>query len=103
MFDLGNTTFNYVGQIAVFDLRDQAAPCYACFVPEDTPKTVDHCSGSGVLASLTGTIGSMQATEVISLIVSGASRHPRPLRRASYGRYSRRCGRNPHARCNRPA
>lgn len=71
---VSGTAINYVGQIAVFDLRDQGAPCYACFVPEDTPKTVDHCSGSGVLASLTGTIGSMQATEVINLIVSGASR-----------------------------
>ena len=71
---VSGTAINYVGQIAVFDLRDQGAPCYACFVPEDTPKTADHCSGSGVLASLTGTIGSMQATEVINLIVSGSSR-----------------------------
>ena len=71
---VSGTAINYVGQIAVFDLRDQAAPCYACFVPEDTPKTVDHCSDSGVLASLTGTIGSMQATEVINLIVSRSSR-----------------------------
>ena len=71
---VSGTAINYVGQIAVFDLRDQGAPCYACFVPEDIPKTVDHCSGSGVLASLTGTIGSMQATEVINLIVSGSSR-----------------------------
>lgn len=71
---VSGTAINYIGQLAVFDLRDQAAPCYACLVPEDTPSTVDQCSTSGVLASLTGTIGSMQATEIINLLVFGESR-----------------------------
>ena len=43
-------------------------------VPEDTPSTVDQCSTSGVLAPLTGTIGSMQATEIINFLVFGESR-----------------------------
>ena len=71
---VSGTAINYVGQIAVFDLRDEHAPCYACFVPENTPGGVDQCSTSGVLASLTGTIGTMQATEVINLLVAGSSR-----------------------------
>ena len=71
---VSGTAINYIGQLAVFDLRDQAAPCYACLVPEDIPSTSDQCSTSGVLASLTGTIGSMQATEIINLLVFGESR-----------------------------
>jgi molybdopterin/thiamine biosynthesis adenylyltransferase len=71
---VSGTAINYVGQIAVFDLRDEHAPCYACFVPENTPGGVDQCSTSGVLGSLTGTIGTMQATEVINLLVAGRSR-----------------------------
>jgi molybdopterin/thiamine biosynthesis adenylyltransferase len=71
---VSGTAINYVGQIAVFDLRDEHAPCYACFVPENTLSGVDQCSTSGVLASLTGTIGTMQATEVINLLVAGSSR-----------------------------
>ncbi|MEK9555838.1 MAG: molybdopterin-synthase adenylyltransferase MoeB [Gammaproteobacteria bacterium] len=70
---VSGTAINYVGQIAVFDLRDASSPCYACFVPEDSFGGVDRCSTSGVLAPLTGTIGSMQATEVINLLVAGRS------------------------------
>jgi molybdopterin/thiamine biosynthesis adenylyltransferase len=71
---VSGTAINYVGQLAVFDLRNENTPCYACFVPENTPGGVDQCSTSGVLASLTGTIGTMQATEVINLLVAGSSR-----------------------------
>ena len=71
---VSGTAINYVGQVAVFDLRNENTPCYACFVPENTPGGVDQCSTSGVLASLTGTIGTMQATEVINLLVAGSSR-----------------------------
>jgi len=71
---VSGTAINYVGQLAVFDLRNENTPCYACFVPENTPNGVDQCSTSGVLASLTGTIGTMQATEVINLLVAGSSR-----------------------------
>ena len=70
---MSGTAINCVGQISVFDLRDTRSPCYACFVPENSSGGVDRCSTSGVLAPLTGTIGSMQATEVINLLVSGSS------------------------------
>lgn len=70
---ISGAAINYVGQVAVFDLRDDQTACYACFVPEDTPTIADQCSTSGVLAPLTGTIGSIQATEVINLLVSGRS------------------------------
>ncbi len=54
------------GQLAVFDA--QAGSCYACVFPEDSGGTGLDCSIVGVLGPVTGAIGSMQATEVVSLI-----------------------------------
>ncbi len=61
------------GQIAVYDTRDDASPCYACFLPEDAPTEEERCATMGVLAPLTGTIGAMQATEALHLLASGRS------------------------------
>ena len=70
---VSGTAINYVGQVAVFDMRTSDPACYACFVPIDSPSMSDQCASSGVLAPLTGTIGSIQATEVIKLLVFGYS------------------------------
>ncbi len=61
------------GQIAVYDTSDDASPCYACLLPEDTPAEEERCATMGVLAPLTGTIGAMQATEALHLLASGRS------------------------------
>lgn len=63
----------FVGQISVFDPRLERSPCYACFLPEDTATEEERCVTMGVLAPLTGTIGSMQATEALHLLVAGES------------------------------
>ena len=57
------------GQLAVYDARDDASPCYACiFPPTEAPEEV-RCATMGVLAPLVGVIGTMQAMEtVLSLI-----------------------------------
>lgn len=71
---VSGTAINYIGQLVVFELRDQAALHYACSVSEDTPSATDQCGTNGVLGSLTGTIGSIQATEISNLLVFGESR-----------------------------
>lgn len=44
--------------------------CYRCLFPTPPPPgLVPNCAEAGVLGALTGTIGSMQATEVVKLIV----------------------------------
>ena len=53
----------------VFDLRKREAPCYACLFPEDAEVEEVQCSQMGVLAPLTGMVGSIQAMEAIKLIV----------------------------------
>ena len=63
----------FVGQLSVFDPRQPTSPCYACFLPQDAPTEEERCAAMGILAPLTGTIGSMQATEALLLLVFGES------------------------------
>lgn len=58
-----------VGQIAVFDASRPESPCYACFVAEDAFDSAMNCASAGVLGPLTGTIGTLQATEVIKCLI----------------------------------
>lgn len=54
------------GQVAVFDARDEASPCYRCLYEEESDDVT--CAANGVVAPLVGIIGSIQALEVIKLI-----------------------------------
>jgi molybdopterin/thiamine biosynthesis adenylyltransferase/rhodanese-related sulfurtransferase len=60
------------GQVAVFDSR--TGPCYRCIFPEPPDGAIPlDCTTIGVLGSITGTLGSMQATEAIKLITGAGS------------------------------
>ena len=60
------------GQVTVYNLDD--GPCYRCLFPKPPPpETVSNCSDNGVLGAITGVIGSLQALEVIKLIVRKSS------------------------------
>ena len=55
------------GQVAVFDSRNPASPCYQCLYSQGD----DHdasCSENGVMAPLVGIIGAVQAMEAIKLL-----------------------------------
>jgi molybdopterin/thiamine biosynthesis adenylyltransferase len=54
-------------QLAVFDLRRDDSPCYACLFPEG-PGIDDNCATMGVFAPLTGVVGALQAAETLRLI-----------------------------------
>jgi adenylyltransferase/sulfurtransferase len=56
------------GQVAVFDLRATAAPCYACLFPEHGESEDVRCAVMGVFAPLTGIVGSIQAAEALKLV-----------------------------------
>jgi len=61
------------GQVAVFDSRNSESPCYRCLYDEDSETDVT-CVANGVLAPVVGVIGSVQALEVLKIIVGfGAS------------------------------
>jgi sulfur-carrier protein adenylyltransferase/sulfurtransferase len=62
------SVFRFEGQVSVFDAR--TGPCYRCLFPEPPPPgSVPSCGDAGVLGILPGTIGTLQATEVIKLIL----------------------------------
>jgi adenylyltransferase/sulfurtransferase len=59
--------FQFEGQVTTFD---GTGPCYRCLFPEAPPEeTVPDCATAGVLGVLPGTIGCLQATEVLKLIL----------------------------------
>src|SRR5439155_22383926 len=60
--------FRFEGQVSVF-WADQG-PCYRCLYPEPPPPgMVPSCAEGGVLGVLCATIGSIQATEAVKLII----------------------------------
>ncbi len=60
--------FRFDGQISVFDARH--GPCYRCLFPEPPPPgLVPSCAEGGVLGVLPGTIGTLQTTETLKLIL----------------------------------
>jgi adenylyltransferase/sulfurtransferase len=56
------------GQIAVFDLRREEAPCYHCLFAEEAQSAEERCATMGVFAPLVGIIGTFQALEAIKLL-----------------------------------
>ena len=65
---VSGAAMRFDAQLAVFDLRKQDSPCYACLFPEDAEVEEVQCSQMGVFAPLTGAIGAMQAMEAIKLL-----------------------------------
>lgn len=56
------------GQVTVFDPRRADSPCYRCLYSDESAEG-EACSQVGVLAPLLGIVGSIQATEVMKLVV----------------------------------
>lgn len=62
------SVYRFDGQVSVFDA--QRGPCYRCLFPDPPPPgLVPSCAEGGVLGVLPGTIGTLQATEALKLIV----------------------------------
>jgi len=60
--------FRFEGQASVFYAEE--GPCYRCLFPEPPPPgLVPSCAEGGVLGVLPGTIGAIQTTEAIKLIL----------------------------------
>jgi thiazole biosynthesis adenylyltransferase ThiF len=61
----------FEGQVSVFDYRNkEKSPCYRCLFPEPPPPgLVPSCQEAGILGSIGGIMGCIQATEAIKLIL----------------------------------
>lgn len=62
------SVFRFEGQVSVMKPHD--GPCYRCLYPEPPPaEFAPSCQEAGVLGVLPGTIGLLQATEVLKVII----------------------------------
>lgn len=60
--------FRFDGQLSVFYAKE--GPCYRCLFPEPPPPgLVPSCAEGGVLGVLPGTIGTLQATEALKVLL----------------------------------
>ena len=60
--------FRFEGQVSVF--RPHQGPCYRCLFAEPPPPALaPNCAEAGVLGVLPGVIGSLQAVEVVKLLL----------------------------------
>lgn len=62
------SVYKFEGQASVF--RPYAGPCYRCLFPQPPPpEFAPNCAEAGVLGVLPGTMGMIQATEAVKLIL----------------------------------
>ncbi len=64
---VSGAAIGFDGQLAAFDTRDPAAPCYHCLFPESPDVEEVRCAVMGVFAPLTGIIGTMEAAEALKI------------------------------------
>jgi len=70
---VSGAAIRFDGQVAVFDTRDPAGPCYHCLFGEGDELEETRCSTMGVFAPLVGIVGATQAAEGLKLL-AGAGR-----------------------------
>ena len=71
---VSGAAIRFDGQLAVYDARDDASPCYACVFPDTDGLEETRCATMGVFAPLVGIIGTMQAAETLKLLSGMGSR-----------------------------
>jgi molybdopterin/thiamine biosynthesis adenylyltransferase len=65
---VAGAAIGFDGQLSVYDVRLEGAPCYACVFPPDSEVAEVRCATMGVFAPLVGIVGSMQAAEALKLV-----------------------------------
>jgi molybdopterin/thiamine biosynthesis adenylyltransferase/rhodanese-related sulfurtransferase len=66
--DVYGSVFRFEGQVSVF--WADRGPCYRCLFPDPPPPgLVPSCAEAGVFGVLPGTIGTLQATEALKLLL----------------------------------
>jgi molybdopterin-synthase adenylyltransferase len=65
---VSGAALRFDGQLAVYDLRKNDSPCYACLFPETESPEETNCATMGVFAPLVGMVGTMQAAEALKLL-----------------------------------
>jgi molybdopterin/thiamine biosynthesis adenylyltransferase len=71
---ISGALLRFEGQLSTFKPHEHRGgasyPCYRCIFPAPPPRgLIPSCAEGGVLGSVAGTIGAMQATEVIKEVI----------------------------------
>jgi adenylyltransferase/sulfurtransferase len=70
---VSGAAIRFDGQIAVFDPRDPASPCYHCLFGEGDDMEETRCATMGVFAPLVGIVGAAQAGEALKLVAGAGT------------------------------
>ena len=65
---VSGAAIRFDGQVAVFDARDPASPCYHCLFGEGDELEDTRCATMGVFAPVVGIVGATQAAEALKLL-----------------------------------
>ena len=65
---VSGAAIRFDGQIAVFDRRDPASPCYHCLFGEGEALEETRCAVMGVFAPIVGIVGATQAAEALKVV-----------------------------------
>lgn len=65
---VSGAAIRFDGQVAVFDARNPASPCYHCLFGEGDEIEETRCATMGVFAPLVGIVGATQAAEALKLL-----------------------------------
>jgi len=72
---VSGAALQFDGQLCVYNYKE--GPCYRCLFPNPPPaEAVGSCISNGILGSVTGVIGSLQACEAIKIITGLADSPP---------------------------
>lgn len=69
---LFGAAIRWEGQLALFDARDPASPCYRCLHPQEGDDE-DRCAETGVAGPVVGTIGTLLAVEALKFLCGAGS------------------------------
>jgi len=66
---VSGAAIRFEGQVSVFTPGTNDSPCYNCLYTNDGEE-LQNCATNGVMAPITGIVGSVQALEAIKLIIA---------------------------------
>ncbi|MEO8303827.1 MAG: molybdopterin-synthase adenylyltransferase MoeB [Betaproteobacteria bacterium] len=65
---VSGAAIRFDGQVAVFDARNPASPCYHCLFGEGEDLEETRCAIMGVFAPVVGIVGATQAAEALKIV-----------------------------------
>ena len=65
---VSGAAIRFEGQVAVFRADEEGSPCYNCLYKNEGEEP-QNCAANGVIAPITGLVGSIQALEAIKIMI----------------------------------